>query len=66
MSTLSHLFLSLSTYLMNIMVSTTQTLSQIKSQEFIGHIKQHFMTTTRFSHMSPIAFKILLNAVRKV
>ena len=26
------------------MVSSTQTLAQIKSQEFIGHIKQHFVT----------------------
>ena len=26
------------------MVSTTQTLAQIKLQEFIGHVKQHFMT----------------------
>ena len=38
---ISWLFLlSLLTYHLNIMVSTTQTLSQIKSQEFIGHIKQ--------------------------
>ena len=27
------------------MVSTIQTLPQIKSQEFINHIKQHFMTS---------------------
>ena len=27
------------------MVSSTQTLAQIKLQEFIGHIKQHFMTS---------------------
>ena len=30
---------------MNIVVSTTRTLPQIKPQEVIGHIKQHFMTT---------------------
>ena len=30
------LFLSLPTYLLNIMVSTTQTLAQIKSQELIA------------------------------
>ena len=34
---MSCLFLSLPTYLLNMMVSTTQTLSQINSQEFIGH-----------------------------
>ena len=38
------LFLSLSTYLLNIMVSSTQTLAQIKAQEFVGHIKQYFVT----------------------
>ena len=27
------------------MVSTTQTQSQIESQEFIGHIQKHFITT---------------------
>ena len=37
------LFLSLPIYLSNIMVSTTQTLAQIKLQEFIVHIKEHFM-----------------------
>ena len=31
------------------MVSTTQTLSQIKSQEVIGHIQNHFIT-------SPLAY----------
>ena len=31
-----------STYLSNIMVSTTQLLPQIKSQEFISHIKEHY------------------------
>ena len=40
---MSCLFLSLPTYLLNIMVSTTQTLAQIKPREFIGHIKEHFM-----------------------
>ena len=32
--------------ILNIMVSTTQTQSQIKSQEFIGHIQKHFITTS--------------------
>ena len=41
----SCLFLSLTTYLSNIMVSPTQTLSQINSQEIIGHLKQHFTTS---------------------
>ena len=27
------------------MASTTQTLSQVKSQEFIGHMKKHFITS---------------------
>ena len=35
-----------------IMVSTTQISFQCKSQKFIGHIKQHFMTT------SPLAYVI--------
>ena len=42
---MSCLFLSLNTYLSN-MVSTTQKLVDIKSQEFIGLIKQHFITTS--------------------
>ena len=54
------LFLSLPTYLSNIMVSITQTLAKIKSQECIGCIKQHFMTT------SPVSFKNLWNALSKV
>ena len=41
---MSCLFLSLPAHLSNIMVSSTQTLAQIKSQEFADHIKQHFMT----------------------
>ena len=36
---------SFPTYLFNIMVSTTQTLAQIKPRDFIDHIKQHFMTS---------------------
>ena len=32
-------------YLLNIMISTTQTLSQIKPQKIIGHIKQHLITS---------------------
>ena len=43
------------------MVYSIQTLVPIKLQEFIGHIKQHFMT-----HRSPMAFKISLNAVSKL
>ena len=34
------------------MVSTIQTLSQIKSQEFIGHIQQHFMTTSHLTYVT--------------
>ena len=34
------------------MVSTTQTLSQIKSQEIIGHIKQHSITTSPFTNVT--------------
>ena len=37
-------FLLLPTYLLNIKLSTTQTFSQIKPQEVIGHTLQHFMT----------------------
>ena len=36
--------------IIQISVSSRQTLAQIKSQEFSGHIKQHFMTT------SPVAY----------
>ena len=36
--------------LLNIMVSITQTLAHIKSQEFIGYIKQHFVTTRPVVH----------------
>ena len=32
------------------MVSITQTLSQIKSQEFIGHIQKHFITSPLTCH----------------
>ena len=49
---MSCLFLSLTTYLLNIMVSTTQTLSQIHSREIIGigYIKHHFMTSLLTCH----------------
>ena len=59
---MSCLFLSLSIYLLNIMVSTTQTLSQIKSPEIIGPIKQHFMTSplTYFSQIK-IQFESFLD-----
>ena len=33
------------TYLLNIVVSTTQTLFQIKSQECVGHIQKHFISS---------------------
>ena len=36
----------------NIMVSTTQTVSQIKSQEFIGHIQKHFITTSLLTYVT--------------
>ena len=60
---MSCLFLSLTTYRLNIIVSTTQTLSEIKSQEIIGHIKQHFMTspltyvTNDIQHFVKILYK---------
>ena len=34
------------------MVSTKQTPSQINSQKIIGHIKQHFMTTSPFTYVT--------------
>ena len=37
--------LSLPTYLLNIILFTTQTLSQIKSQEFISLIQKYFITS---------------------
>ena len=54
----------ITTYLLNIMVSTTQTLGKLKSQEFVGHIKQHY--DNKSSPMFPMVFKILLNAVSKL
>ena len=45
-------FLSLPTYHLNIIVYTTKTLSQIKSQEFISHIKQHFITTSHLTYVA--------------
>ena len=36
------------------MVSTTQTLSQIKPQEIIGYIKQHFMTTSPLTYVTNV------------
>ena len=42
---MSCIFFSLPTYLLNIMLSTTQPLYEIKSQEFIGHIQNHFITS---------------------
>ena len=42
---ISCLFLSVPTYLSNVMLSTTQTLAQIKSQERTGYVKQYFMTS---------------------
>ena len=40
------------TYHWNIMVSTTQTLSQIKSQEFISQINQHFMIISPLTYVT--------------
>ena len=34
------------------MVSTTQTQTQVKSQEIYGHIKQHFMTTSPLTYVT--------------
>ena len=34
------------------MVSTIQTLSQSKSQKFIGHIKKHFITTSPLTYVA--------------
>ena len=45
-------FLSLLTYRLNIKVSTTQTLSQIESQEFMGHIQKHFITTRFLTYLT--------------
>ena len=45
------LILSLTTYRSNI-VSSTQTLAQIKSQEIIDHIKQHFMTASPLTYVT--------------
>ena len=39
-------------YFLNIMVSTTQTLSQIKPQQFIGHIHKHFITTSPLAYVT--------------
>ena len=39
------------TYLANIIVCTTQTLSHIKSQQIIGHMKQHFMTASPLTYV---------------
>ena len=47
---ISCLFLSLLTYLSNIMVSSTQTLTQIKSRGFIDHTQ---------SNLSQLVFNIL-------
>ena len=40
------------TYLLNIITSTTHTLSHIKSQEFIGHIQKHFITRHPLSYIT--------------
>ena len=49
---MSCLFLLLTTYLSNIVVSATQTLSEIKSQGIMGHIKQHFITTSPLTYVA--------------
>ena len=63
---MSCLFLSPNTYLLSIMVSTTQTLSQIKSQECIGHIQKHFITTSPLTYVTNGIQDIVFNAVSKV
>ena len=35
-----------------IMASTTQTLSQIKSQEFIGHVQKHLITIRPLTYVT--------------
>ena len=49
---MSRLFLSLPTYLLNILVSTTQTLSQITSQECTGHTQTHLITTRPLTYVT--------------
>ena len=34
------------------MMSTTQTLPQIKSQEITGHLRQHFITTRPLTYVT--------------
>ena len=51
---MSCLFLWLPTYLLNIMVSTTQTQSQVKSQECIGHTQKHFITTSPLTYVTNV------------
>ena len=63
---MSCLFLSLNTYLLNIMVPTTQTLSQIKSQEIIGHIHKHFITTSPLAYVTNGIQDIVFNSVSNV
>ena len=43
---------SLTTYLLKIMASTTKTLSQIKCKENIGHIKQNFMIIIHLTYVT--------------
>ena len=50
--TMSRLFLSLPTYLLNILVSTIQTLSQITSQDCTGHIQKHLITTGPLTYVT--------------
>ena len=45
-------FLSIPTYLSNNMVSTTQALTQMKSQRFIFHKQNHFMTTDPLTYVT--------------
>ena len=46
------LFLSFPIYLSKNMLSITQTLSQIKSQEFSGHLQKHFITTSSLTYIT--------------
>ena len=43
------------------MVSTTYTLSEIKSQEFIDHTQKHFITTSPFTYYVTCGSAVLMH-----
>ena len=49
---MSCLCLSVPTCILNIVIFTTQTLSQIKSQVCIGQIQNHFITTNHLTYVT--------------